>query len=1219
MSAPKVHECWNFFKMKKAQITLFMIIGLFLLLSLGLFLYYKSAAEEKPVVLQAIDTASLTSYVESCIEATGKEVVETVALQGGIYEPVFYKTYQGANISYWCYGESPNQCVNALLLKEDIAAQIILGIRDKLPNCFDFKTMEQQGYTITEGSFDSTVIIRKDAIDISLEYPITMKKKDEEAIAESFHATLQSSLGELYDTALFILNQEATEGLFDTTDFVINHTDISIEKQKPYPATIYVLQKKDNERNDFIMQFAIQGLDTAENPGEVLLGKQETLYGCCYAGAENNCYANTPSIVCKQKQGRYETAPCTCDEPAELKENKQHLCNNKDCSDCGTRKHGESWCGYDRETGKGKDATGSRHVLYFCSDGKIMEELCREYREEICVEEDTFIDNEKATKALCRPNRWQDCAACSTESCCENTEERDCYWNEALASLESSCVPYVPPGFKFWEFKGAEICSRATTEKTCSGLYCSQEWVNAGAISCSSQGDCGNWRNTENILTEKGFFTTNMRYDPEEEIYDWRGEAEPITSLPLHIKKQTLLLEAPTAESADLFVEMLSAAYRFVNQWVDITVPNYLNPFTKHPKIEVLEINYCSTWQAPNTDEYCGQCDAEGMGRCTEYKCRSLGKKCVYEETNGYSFCAPVSKEKQKPFTIKLDAAKLPTSFTAEKTMLSIDDKNYSGYAISPALTPYKLFTVAIETSTATICHLDYVPQTEYFDPPVFMFGTAEYAIQHNITMRVPPGVSIPEKLKTGLNLTTGEAIFDAITAPEELLENYEEKFPAVFSTYETITGNDLAEELEPYVKKAEQFIEEVQDTYPFYENMSITLLDKWNSNGYYLFVTCEDRYGNAQENEFFIEINISNTTEDTTAPSIVAFAPENNGEVAAAADAIQVFLYIDEPAECRYDKEDKEYQAMEYAFTCKNEIYDLVSVAGGSYECSTTLETEENTTIFIRCADNPGMTETYLFAIQGSFTNSVEGQLYTAAIPESVENPLEEYAAYIAVEENNETNSSNILVSGYLLSDTSVTIFNTTKQNTTVHLYIDEKRECVLTEKATETATEVKISLQCEETANAEQQKGLYDCATEVSISLPTEEREENETLIFPEAEEYEISCKAPAKEQNVNEKAVVYSLVKSESLQIKDITPKNNEEVEKKTALTVTTTDSEEIICGYATYGSLEFIEMKKATETVFTAMLSDLEKGYNTFSIYCRDAYGNSVEEIVTFYVK
>ncbi len=1194
----------------KAQVTLFIIIGLVLLLSSAVFFYYLTVSKEEQEnvpVPREITQASFTAYVESCLDATAAIVIEKSAHQGGMYDSVYYKSRGGTKINYWCYREEDQQCVNALFLKKDLEEQIVYGIRQELNQCLDFASFEEQGYTINEGRIEGKAIIVADTVDLTLTYPIKLKKETQEITVETFHTVIPTPLGELYTVAQHILNEEAIAGFFDVLAWQLNHTPVRIQKEKPYPSTIYAIQKANN---DLILFFAIQGLDTAENPGEVLLAAPQQKYGCCYV--TGSCYANTPKTSCTEKQGTYETAPCSCDEPRELQATETSLCTGSTCDNCGIKKHGESWCEYDASAGEGRDTVGSRHSLYSCFDSEITIEPCRDYREEICVE----TKQEGKSKALCRANRWQDCAACTTEKCCENTAARDCYWNEDLAPIDGTqCVPYVPPGLKFWDFNGLEICSRGNQKEYCVGLHCSQAWVDAAAIACSSQGDCGNSKNSEGVLTKQGIFISDPLYKPSEDLYDIGKKAEPITALPLFSSGQQQTLETPTEETLDIFIEMLTAAYRFLNQWADMTVPNYFNPFTPKPKIEILDVSICALWQAPNTDAHCQLCEQDEKP-CTEYRCKSLGKKCVYEEQDGYPSCTAVPEEKQKHFTIEIDQTTLQSNLLLTEKTLGIENVSYNGYKLTPALTPYTPLTLGIKTTTETICRLDYTPQAAYLDPPLFIAGTPAYAIAHNLTLRVPAQVTIPAKLKATLNVSTAAAVVEALTAPRTLLENFQDKFTAVFQLYKLSTGDDLAEELEVYVDNLIEFMDQTEDVYPYYKNLSITLLDKFDQGGYYLFVSCEDRYGTSQEEELFIEIDISNETMDQTPPVILAFQPENNAMISANSATTSIFLYTDEPAVCRYAYEKKQYEEMGYSFVCKNNPYDFTSIAGGSYECRTTIPTiEEETIIYVACADNPGSRESVLITLQASTTAGVASELYSESIPETIEDPLKEYAEYIRVEEDNETNTTHIAVSSYLLSDTYPTIFNVTTQNVSITLYRDAEMSCVI---QNEMATG---QMACSETYLEEQHKGMYLCLANLSVPLPIEINEsstESEASLFLVQEAYEITC-AKQQESNVNEVPTRYTLKKSTGIKILAMGPKNNEETEKDTALTATTSESEDVRCGYAKYGSLEFVRMEKISKSVFTTALSNLKEGYNSYTLHCKDGYGNAAEATTTFYVK
>lgn len=1205
-------------KQKRGQVTIFIVLGLILLLSAGIFLYYASkSAEEIKEIPETIDAGSLTEYAESCLEAVGEEVITKVAMQGGMYEPVYYRIYENQSIEYWCYGEGTQQCVNAVISTDAIADQILYGIREEIESCLNFQIFEEQGYKITKGVFEGTVIITDDAVEMQITYPLKVSKDKETTTVENFGAKIAVPLGELQSIARMIINKESTEGSFDSTGYMINHTQISIARAKPYPATIYMLQKQGSL---FQLQIAVQGMDTVENPGEIRFGGEEPIYGCCYVGLEQSCYANTPSTVCEERNGVYETAPCICNDVKTEEQNEETLCNGGECRNCGTYRHAESWCGYDAQTGEGKDVVGSRHVLYSCINGEMIVDSCRDYREEICVQGEALINGRTGTTAVCRPNRWQDCSQCTTASCCENTEERDCYWNAALeplqeesssdATAQTQCIPYVPPGFKFWDYNGIEVCSRANAQKTCSGLFCGQEWIDAAARACDAQGDCGNSQNILFETTKAGFFESNFKYNPDEEIYVVKEDADPITILPRNVHVQGNLLGSPVEETADVFVEMISTAYQFVNQWVGVTVPNYLNPFTKKPKIEVTEMTFCGVWQAPNTKESCSLCE-EGNTPCTEYKCKSLGKKCVYEEENGFPICRGRSGKEEKNVTITFDVTQLSAGYSAEQEILSIEKIQYQGYKISPEILPYELFSMGIQTNEETICHLDYMPRSEVFDAPVFVMGAPEYARAHTLTMRTPPRMEIPEKVKDELNLSTAEQMITALEEPEALLEDYEEKFPAVFSVYNTATGDDLGEVLDPYVDEIGEMIERIGASYPTYKNLSITIMDKFDRGGYYLFISCEDRYGNTETEELFIELSIANETEDTAAPVIVAASPQDDSFIGVEQGITPFYIYTDEPADCKYDYADKEYDVMDYAFSCKNKPYEFTGIAGGSYLCTTALATVTDITIYVRCADNPENKKTYLVGVQSSNTSGMGSEMYSEAIPEETENPVEEYRGYINVTDVPEENKSIVFVNAALLSETKQTMFNVSQQAAYIALYVDTEGSCAIKNETTET------EMECTKTQEAQKHLGENVCTATVTME---QDAEMNDTNINEtrSVQYYEINCYNKEAEQHVATASTVYSLKKSSGLEIVTVSPKDNEEVEENTALTVTTTASNRVSCGYGVYGSLEYLEMAQVTENAFSANLKALDQGYNAITVFCEDEYGNGAERTVTFYV-
>lgn len=135
------------------------------------------------------------------------------------------------------------------------------------------------------------------------------------------------------------------------------------------------------------------------------------------------------------------------------------ICKDVDCDTNGdgvsNRKNGESWCSYDGKIGDGKDPAGSRHVKHICYFGSERLAPCSDFRNEICVQEDTFTkDGESFSQAACRVNQWRTCLSYNNGgkdkivSKCEKNP--DCRVKEIDMSGSFQfkvCLPNYPPGF----------------------------------------------------------------------------------------------------------------------------------------------------------------------------------------------------------------------------------------------------------------------------------------------------------------------------------------------------------------------------------------------------------------------------------------------------------------------------------------------------------------------------------------------------------------------------------------------------------------------------------------------------------------------------------------------------------------------------------------------------------------------------------------------------
>src|SRR3989344_3635297 len=206
-----------------------------------------------------------------------------------------------------------------------------------------------------------------------------------------------------------------------------------------------------------------------------------------------------------------------------------NICQDLNCETTSlgeSKKHGETWCFYDSETGDGKDAVGSRHYRHICISGEETTEACDDFRQQSCVQSAIETSTgESFSQAGCRVNRWQDCIAQIEQEDCENTDKRDCRWTASGESIQNGtigCSPNVPPGLDFWnaDSDANGICSAAT--KTCTAKFekglldsdwkckenceCLAEgWAQNQNSLCAGLGDCGGYVNYVGAYTDDGY------------------------------------------------------------------------------------------------------------------------------------------------------------------------------------------------------------------------------------------------------------------------------------------------------------------------------------------------------------------------------------------------------------------------------------------------------------------------------------------------------------------------------------------------------------------------------------------------------------------------------------------------------------------------------------------------------------------------------------------
>lgn len=1214
----------------RGQITPFIIIGLVVLIIISASLYLSSISRKAPFELKEDEVtgpkleSTLSLYVQECIRKEANGPLVMLGMQGGTLAPSDADSlyYNRTKVKYMCYAEGLDPsltCVNSMLTKEQMEYELSAELDRRLRKCINLNEFRRFVSDITSGEMSVQVTIAKDDIVVEVHYPVSMKLKDSEIDVSDFSSTLDYPLGRLYSASQIALNDEIRQDYFDIDRWMDdNGADVMIEKHRPYPDTVYILRK-----NNYTFQFSIQGIASAGQ----YVGAKKNYYGCCINARDSLCFKNTDPLRCVELQGEYNpNAGCSCTIPYEAKDQCFYdYCY--DCNDIG-KKNGESWCIYDTITGKGNDYVGSRHYKQSCVNGTVYTEECKDYREELCTEREeeagTQQSKETIAKAVCRPNRWYSCSQCDSEQCCDDGRYRDCYWDSSLGT-DKKCMPQVPPGLRFWENEGADICLRGNQQKRCEGLSCPQQWLDSAAAYCYKQGDCGNYRNINDALASGGFYDTDILNDASDSAYPPAGLNRGVDanntpwrlSLPFERDYPSIISSGKEkVNPLSLFVSTLS---NFFDELSKIEPSAYANPFVNRKKIEITDFSICNLWNAPSRFNDCSICSSDPEKPCSEYRCMSLGESCMFEMKEGMPSCGRMfSNDFVGPIVdADKDAMK---GYTLERSYLG----PYWGYTIQEPVKPHKPFTFAIKTDEDTKCTMSLTPRIGNYSLQTVVLGDSVFRKEHNITIRMPPRLAVPGKLLNAINFTPARNARSLIYNIRGVLDSIANNLGNGLSMYSRITGKDFMDQVSP---KADRISNLIRTMTSDIDNVVSALLDQFDNGGYYVFFDCTDRAGNRNKDQIFIRFTVDANYADNEPPVIVQAEPKNNGRISPSANSTTLKIYVDEPAECRYDSYDTDYTSMANSFSCPALGYETSPVAGGTYECTTDIMLpNQDNYLFIRCADNPGKTDEYILRLSGSGNDSIQLdgiENFTANI--SYASPLD----YIRISGN------ELDVPAGMLDRLS---FSTNLSEVNLNIYIDDMKQCRISseEKSFEDMETVFSDCQISDDV----MKGVYRCSVILYTRLPEQAEQNIENNIsdnasnadqismnMTDAEQemhnvnglYYIKCRDSSNtSRNINSESYIYKLSKAEELQITELRPSG---VLNTTIADLSVRVSGDIMqsgiqCGYND-DPYSYLIMPRSGKDAFKVGLPELEE-FKEYSYYveCVDKYGSRTAKTLKF---
>jgi len=141
------------------------------------------------------------------------------------------------------------------------------------------------------------------------------------------------------------------------------------------------------------------------------------------------------------------------------------------------------------------------------------------------------------------------------------------------------------------------------------------------------------------------------------------------------------------------------------------------------------------------------------------------------------------------------------------------------------------------------------------------------------------------------------------------------------------------------------------------------------NDGKFGVFVRCQDSNGNANVANFIFKYCVEKGP-DTTPPLIVTTNILNNAPIAYDQTSVDLEVYTNEPADCKWSRLDKGYENMNQTMTCSKRVSEINTQM--LYKCTTTLtglKNEASNNFYFRCKDLAGNknAESHLFTLVGT------------------------------------------------------------------------------------------------------------------------------------------------------------------------------------------------------------------------------------------------------------
>ncbi|MFW6283736.1 MAG: hypothetical protein ACOC1P_06850, partial [Minisyncoccales bacterium] len=290
------------FNQKKAQTTIFIIIGIIIVVAIGIFFILQGGIRESGL---SSEFEPVYNTLLSCIEQDTETGLNILGSQGGyIYLPDFEQgskympfssqlNFLGNPIPYWYYVSGNNIEKEQVPSKEDMEEDLERYIEENIKKC-DYDSYYQQGYEIEQGNPKADVLIKDREVEVILDMDLGIAKSEDSVFVDEHSVLLDSNLGKLYDSAKKVYETE------QETMFLENYGVDTLRLYAPVDGVEMTCSPKTWNAEEVFdeLEEAIQmnTLALRNSKGEYTLSQKENEYFLVDLGVDENVrFINSPN------------------------------------------------------------------------------------------------------------------------------------------------------------------------------------------------------------------------------------------------------------------------------------------------------------------------------------------------------------------------------------------------------------------------------------------------------------------------------------------------------------------------------------------------------------------------------------------------------------------------------------------------------------------------------------------------------------------------------------------------------------------------------------------------------------------------------------------------------------------------------------------------------------------------------------------------------------